>query len=128
MAAPILSQPSFESSESPAAALARIVEGARALESAAEGALRERATALRTEVEAALLRLLPPPPRMPLSRREREVLQLMAKGLGNLETARVLSRSLGTVRTHIEHIFRKLEVTNRVEAVTEGIRLGLVDP
>jgi DNA-binding CsgD family transcriptional regulator len=31
------------------------------------------------------------------------------------------------VRTHIEHIFEKLEVTNRVEAVTEGLRMRLIE-
>src|SRR5262249_2352610 len=122
MAAPLLS-PSLAPAENPAAALTRIADGARAIESAAEGALRELAAALRSEAEA-LLRPVPRALRAPLSRREREVLQLVAKGLGNLETARVLSLSLGTVRTHVEHIFRKLDVTNRVEAVTEGIRLG----
>lgn len=62
----------------------------------------------------------------PLSDREREILQLIAKGISNSEAARMLSLSKATVRTHLEHIYRKLEVTNRVEAVTEGIRKGLI--
>ncbi len=66
------------------------------------------------------------PPLKPLSDREREILQLIAKGVSNSEAARLLSLSKATIRTHLEHIYRKLEVTNRVEAVTEGIRKGLI--
>ncbi|MCP3064387.1 response regulator transcription factor [Myxococcus sp. K38C18041901] len=62
----------------------------------------------------------------PLSDREREILQLIAKGVSNSEAARLLTLSKATIRTHLEHIYRKLEVTNRVEAVTEGIRKGLI--
>ena len=62
----------------------------------------------------------------PLSDRETEILQLIAKGVSNSEAARVLNLSKATIRTHLEHIYRKLEVTNRVEAVTEGIRKGLI--
>lgn len=66
------------------------------------------------------------PPLKPLSDREREILQLIAKGVSNSEAARLLTLSKATIRTHLEHIYRKLEVTNRVEAVTEGIRKGLI--
>jgi len=62
-----------------------------------------------------------------LSAREREILSLLARGLSNAEVARVLNVSRATVRTHLEHIYAKLEVTNRTEAVTEGIRQGLID-
>ncbi len=63
----------------------------------------------------------------PLSKREKEILNYIAKGLSNKEVAEVLGLSSTTVRTHLEHIYEKLNVTNRVEAVTEGIRQGLVD-
>ncbi|WP_224240999.1 response regulator [Hyalangium gracile] len=66
------------------------------------------------------------PPIKPLSDREREILQLIAKGVSNSEAAKLLNLSKATIRTHLEHIYRKLEVTNRVEAVTEGIRKGLI--
>ncbi len=66
------------------------------------------------------------PPLKPLSDRESEILQLIAKGVSNSEAARLLNVSKATIRTHLEHIYRKLEVTNRVEAVTEGIRKGLI--
>jgi DNA-binding NarL/FixJ family response regulator len=65
-------------------------------------------------------------PLRPLSDREREILQLIAKGVSNSEAAQLLGLSKATIRTHLEHIYRKLEVSNRVEAVTEGIRKGLI--
>ena len=50
---------------------------------------------------------------------------------GRLPTEADLCRrfevSRATVRTHLEHIYEKLEVTNRVEAVTEGLRKGLIE-
>ena len=66
-------------------------------------------------------------PARPLTEREVEILRLIAKGLSNREAAGVLGVSRATVRTHLEHIYEKLEVTNRVEAVTEGLRIGLID-
>jgi DNA-binding NarL/FixJ family response regulator len=62
-----------------------------------------------------------------LTPRESEILELIAKGLSNTEAGHVLEISSGTIRTHLEHIYAKLDVTNRVEAVTEGIRKGLID-
>jgi len=67
------------------------------------------------------------PPTRPLTEREIEILRLIAKGLSNNEAAGVLHLSRATVRTHLEHIYTKLEVTNRVEAVTEGLRKGLIE-
>jgi len=63
----------------------------------------------------------------PLTKREVEILQVISRGLSNAEAADVLDLSRATVRTHLEHIYEKLEVSNRVEAVTEGIRHGLID-
>ncbi len=62
-----------------------------------------------------------------LTPREVEILQIIAKGLSNAEAAKVLGVSRATVRTHLEHIYAKLSVSNRVEAITEGIRHGLID-
>jgi DNA-binding NarL/FixJ family response regulator len=67
------------------------------------------------------------PQTRPLTEREIEILRLIAKGLSNNEAARVLTLSRATVRTHLEHIYEKLEVTNRVEAVTEGLRKGIIE-
>ena len=69
----------------------------------------------------------PEPATKPLTEREVDILRLIAKGLSNTEAARVLQLSRATVRTHLEHIYEKLEVTNRVEAVTEGLRKGLIE-
>ena len=63
----------------------------------------------------------------PLSEREKEILKLIAKGISNSEAAEMLGLSKATIRTHLEHIYAKLYVTNRVEAVTEGIRQGIID-
>lgn len=65
--------------------------------------------------------------RRALTERELECLQMIAKGLSNNEAAGVLGLSKATIRTHLEHIYQKLDVTNRVEAVTEGIRQGIVE-
>jgi DNA-binding NarL/FixJ family response regulator len=64
--------------------------------------------------------------RRALTERELEILQIIAKGLSNNEAAKVLGLSKATIRTHLEHIYQKLDVTNRVEAVTEGIRQGII--
>jgi DNA-binding NarL/FixJ family response regulator len=66
-------------------------------------------------------------PKARLTERELECLQMIAKGLSNAEAASVLGLSKATIRTHLEHIYQKLDVTNRVEAVTEGIRQGIID-
>jgi DNA-binding NarL/FixJ family response regulator len=62
-----------------------------------------------------------------LTVRELECLQIISKGLSNNEAAQVLQLSKATIRTHLEHIYQKLDVTNRVEAVTEGIRQGIIE-
>lgn len=51
-----------------------------------------------------------------LSRRELEILTLLAKGLANAEIAKQLFVSPQTVKQHLHHIFRKLNVTNRTQA------------
>lgn len=61
-----------------------------------------------------------------LSQREHEILTLIAKGVSNPEAAQALNVSRATIRTHLEHIYKKLDVTNRVEAVTEALRKGLI--
>ena len=66
-------------------------------------------------------------PQIQLTPREKEILQILAKGMSNREVADILSLSRSTVRTHLEHIYEKLEVSNRTEAVTEGLKQGLID-
>ncbi len=62
----------------------------------------------------------------PLSDREMEVLQLMAKGLSNKEIGRALWIGETTVKTHVSHILRKLDQADRTQAVLTAVRLGLV--
>jgi pimeloyl-ACP methyl ester carboxylesterase/DNA-binding CsgD family transcriptional regulator len=65
------------------------------------------------------------PPFAELTRREREVLDLIAKGLSNQEIADQLFLSPRTVRNHITHVFGKLEVTRRAEAIVRARKAGL---
>jgi len=62
----------------------------------------------------------------PLTRREVEVLQLLAGGLSNKEIAARLNISEHTAKFHVASIMSKLGATSRTEAVTLGIRHGLV--
>ena len=55
-----------------------------------------------------------------LSARENEILQLLAKGLLYKEIAEQLSISVSTVRQHIHHIYEKLHVQNRTEAINKA--------
>lgn len=61
-----------------------------------------------------------------LSPREREVLELVAKGLTNKEVAKTLQISQFTVRNHLNHITEKLEVSDRTEAIFVAIQTGLI--
>ncbi|MGH9194261.1 MAG: response regulator [Acidimicrobiia bacterium] len=61
-----------------------------------------------------------------LSRREQQVLQLLAYGKSNKEIARELGIGAQTVKTHISHIFSKLGAVDRTGAVALALRKGLV--
>ena len=60
----------------------------------------------------------------PLTEREMEVLQLMSLGKTNLEIAQQLIVARGTIKAHAASIYRKLDVTNRTEAVARARELG----
>ena len=64
--------------------------------------------------------------RLNLSKRELEVLQLMAEGLSNQEIAERLFVSLNTIKTHSAQIFEKMEVKRRTQAVEMGKRLSII--
>jgi DNA-binding CsgD family transcriptional regulator len=61
-----------------------------------------------------------------LSAREREILALLADGLGNKQIAARLGISTNTVKTHLELLFEKFNVSSRAEAVTMGVKRGLL--
>jgi len=63
---------------------------------------------------------------IPLSNREIEVLEQIAKGNSNKEIARVLKISDQTVKNHITSILRKLDVNDRTQAVVYAIRRGWI--
>jgi DNA-binding NarL/FixJ family response regulator len=66
------------------------------------------------------------PVRQPLSRREYQVLQLIADGLENQAIAKILYVSVETVRTHVKSILRKLSARDRTHAVAVAFRSGVL--
>jgi DNA-binding NarL/FixJ family response regulator len=77
---------------------------------------------------------LPPPRIVPessvddglLTRREFAILELISRGGTYLKVAQALGLSVGTVQTHIKHIYAKLSVHSRTEAIIEAQRRGLI--
>jgi LuxR family maltose regulon positive regulatory protein len=62
----------------------------------------------------------------PLTKRELAVLRLLPTRLSNREIGRELYVSPNTVRSHVQAIYRKLQVNSRAEAVTQARQLGLL--
>jgi LuxR family transcriptional regulator, maltose regulon positive regulatory protein len=62
----------------------------------------------------------------PLSPRELEVLRLLATGATNRAVAKELVVTVDTVKRHVSHLFGKLEVANRTQAVARARELGLL--
>ena len=62
----------------------------------------------------------------PLTRRESEVLRQLAYGLTNKEIAQALGISYETVKEHVQHILRKIGVSDRTQAAVWAVRNGLV--
>ncbi len=63
---------------------------------------------------------------VPLTKRESEVLKQLALGLSNKEIAQALSISYETVKEHVQHVLRKLGVSDRTQAAVWAVRKGLV--
>ena len=63
---------------------------------------------------------------VPLTQRESEVLRQLALGLTNKEIALALSISYETVKEHVQHILRKVGVSDRTQAAVWAVRKGLV--
>lgn len=64
--------------------------------------------------------------RLSISKRELEVLQLMAEGLSNREIAERLFVSLNTIKTHSSKVYEKLEVKRRTQAVEKAKKHGII--
>jgi DNA-binding NarL/FixJ family response regulator len=90
------------------------------------GAVRGAAAGKRVIPPSVASRLAEFVPRLDLTAREQEVLQLAAKGLRNREIARVIGRTEETVKVHLKHIMAKLGVEQRTEAVTLALQRGII--
>jgi two-component system nitrate/nitrite response regulator NarL len=87
-------------------------------------------TVLAPEVQAGIaseIRLRRSDERPILSERERQILGLVADGLTAPQMARRLHLSVGTVKTHLLHVYEKLGVCERAAAVAEAMRRGLLE-
>ena len=82
--------------------------------------------ALAPSIAALLVSRMKAGPAITLSPRETEVLALVAQGLSNPEIGRRLFLGEATVKTHLLHVFEKLEVSDRTRAVTKAMELGLL--
>lgn len=107
-----------------------------ALETVADGQSPMSATIARQIVDAihanpsagtATVPVARPPVSNLLSPREREVLTAIARGFTNKEVAALLGISSNTIPVHVRNIYRKLETSNRAEAVYEAQAQGLID-
>jgi two-component system, NarL family, nitrate/nitrite response regulator NarL len=87
-------------------------------------------TVLAPELQAGVageIRLRAPHERPVMSDRERENLTLIAEGLSAPQIGRTLHLSTATVKTHLQHIYEKLGVSERAAAVAEAMRRGLLE-
>ena len=74
------------------------------------------------------IRLRTPRDRPAMTAREQETLALIAEGMSAPQIGRALHLSTATVKTHLQHIYGKLAVRSRAEAVYEALQLGIVKP
>ncbi|TYL53089.1 response regulator [Agromyces mariniharenae] len=105
-----------------AAPQAEILAGIRAVAAGETVLAPSIAAKLVSRVRADAASVAPPA----LSPREREVLVLVADGRSNPEIAKALYIGEATVKTHLLHVFEKLDVNDRTRAVTRAMELGLI--
>ena len=82
--------------------------------------------ALAPSIAAMIVGRMKAPATPTLTARETEVLRLVAQGESNPSIAKTLFLSEATVKTHLLHVFEKLEVSDRTRAVTKAMELGLL--
>ncbi|MEV8254445.1 response regulator transcription factor [Rhodoglobus sp. NPDC076762] len=82
--------------------------------------------ALAPSIAALLVNRMREPAKVSLSERETQVLALVAAGNSNRKIAAALFVSEATVKTHLIHVFEKLDVKDRTRAVTKAMELGLL--
>lgn len=82
--------------------------------------------ALAPSIAALLVNRMREPAKVTLSERETQVLALVAAGNSNRKSAAALFVSEATVKTHLIHVFEKLDVKDRTRAVTKAMELGLL--
>lgn len=85
------------------------------------------ASKLMDEFSSVAKRVDGPPKRSPLTRRETETLQRLAKGESNKEIAGALCISEHTVKIHLKNILKKLHMNNRIQAAIYAYQAGLID-
>ena len=95
----------------------------RAVEAAARGQ-----AVLSPTVATRLMGQMRQPAAEPLSQRELEVLQLVAQGRTNRDAAKQLFISEATVKTHLLHVYAKLDVSDRASAVATAFTRGYLTP
>jgi DNA-binding NarL/FixJ family response regulator len=128
----ILTDDVFESSDYRTSARARLPASATAAEVVAALGAAAQGLVVLTQAQADALLAHPPVPHFPaplaeeLTPRELQVLRDVAQGLANKEIAGHLRISEHTVKFHVASILGKLEAGTRTEAVTQGIRRGLI--
>ncbi len=83
---------------------------------------------LHPRVARYLVADLTPNPDSLLTKRETEVLRLIAKGLSNKAIAQALHLCEGTVKIHVSHILDKLNASSRTKASMKAIQMGLLYP
>ena len=82
--------------------------------------------ALAPSIAALLVTRMREPAKVSLTERETQVLALVAEGNSNRAIAAALFLSEATVKTHLIHVFEKLDVRDRTRAVTKAMELGLL--
>lgn len=100
--------------EAPHETLVRAIEKVAAGETYVDPSLMADVVAGRTQSEV-------------LTRREREILQLLADGMSNADVAAKLYISQETVKSHVRHILAKLEADTRTQAVAIALREAMID-